>query len=77
MIGPCPYDCNNKNEFGYCRNTGCVNPKYQQIIHFTYCNSTLDSPCRTCGNHPMNGGNGFCNCTLGLPIATVERRDNE
>ncbi len=31
MIGQCPYDCNNKNELGYCRSTGCVNPKYQQI----------------------------------------------
>lgn len=70
MTGQCPYDCDNKNEFGYCRNTGCVNPKYQNIVFFTNCNSTLDSPCRLCGNHPMNGGNGFCNCTLGLTSIT-------
>ena len=25
MIGPCAYDCNNKNDFGYCRSSGCVN----------------------------------------------------
>jgi len=24
-------------------------------------------PCQCCSNHPSNGGNGVCNCTLGLP----------
>ena len=22
-------------------------------------------PCRNCSNHPINGGSGICNCTLG------------
>lgn len=24
--------------------------------------------CRSCPNHPSNGGSGFCNCTLGTPV---------
>ena len=24
-VGPCPYDCFNKTEFGYCKTTGCIN----------------------------------------------------
>lgn len=27
-------------------------------------------PCRTCPNHPSNGGSGFCNCTLGQTPTT-------
>ena len=26
---------------------------------------TLSTPCRYCANHPSNGGNGICHCTLG------------
>lgn len=25
------------------------------------------NPCRTCSNHPSNGGSGICFCTLGMP----------
>ena len=28
MNSPCPYVCNNKTEYGYCKTTGCINPKY-------------------------------------------------
>lgn len=28
------------------------------------------SACQHCPNHPDNGGNGICNCTLGLPNIT-------
>lgn len=30
---------------------------------------TLDIPdvCKSCRNHPSNGGSGICNCTLGTP----------
>ena len=30
---------------------------------------TLDIPdaCKSCSNHPSNGGSGICNCTLGTP----------
>ena len=23
--------------------------------------------CKSCSNHPSNGGSGICNCTLGTP----------
>ncbi len=26
--------------------------------------------CRSCSNHPINGGSGICNCTLSMPVAT-------
>lgn len=29
-------------------------------------NSYIPSPCRTCRNHPNNGGSGNCNCILGV-----------
>ena len=30
---------------------------------------TLSIPdaCQSCSNHPLNGGSGICNCTLGTP----------
>lgn len=30
----------------------------------------ISDPCKTCSNHPTNGGSGICNCTLGLPQIT-------
>lgn len=28
-MGPCPhYDCTNRNSFGYCDSTACINPNY-------------------------------------------------
>ncbi len=28
-MGPCPhYDCTNRNSFGYCNSTACINPNY-------------------------------------------------
>lgn len=33
MCNPCPYVCINKNSFGYCQSTGCINPNYQ-IVEF-------------------------------------------
>jgi len=27
-------------------------------------------PCKTCSNHPKNGGSGICHCILGLPKIT-------
>lgn len=26
----CPYICDNKTEYGYCKTTACINPKYNQ-----------------------------------------------
>ena len=71
-MGICPYDCDNKTEFGYCKTTGCINPIYQnkqcweifQLITIP----AVSSPCFRCPNNPINGGSGICFCTLGTPI---------
>ena len=28
LYGPCLKVCENKTEYGYCRTTACINPKY-------------------------------------------------
>lgn len=28
---------------------------------------TYTDPCKTCSNHPSNGGSGICSCILALP----------
>lgn len=27
----CPYICNNKTVYGYCKTTACINPEYNKI----------------------------------------------
>lgn len=71
MIGPCFFDCNNKNELGYCLTTACINPNYNysyfsSMINYNYPNS----PCENCSNNPKNGGSGICHCILGVPRIT-------
>ena len=34
---------------------------YQDLKSFSY----IPPACRACGNHPGNGGSGFCSCVLG------------
>lgn len=31
MTYNCPHVCGNKTEFGYCKTTVCINPKYNQF----------------------------------------------
>ena len=31
---------------------------------------SLPDACKTCSNHPRNGGSGVCLCTLGMPNIT-------
>lgn len=31
---------------------------------------SLPDACKTCSNHPRNGGSGICLCTLGTPKIT-------
>lgn len=33
-------------------------------------NSSIPVACRHCSCHPSNGGNGICNCTLGMTQVT-------
>ena len=30
----------------------------------------IPAACRSCSNHPSNGGSGICHCTLGSPTIT-------
>jgi len=43
--------------------------KLDKIINEPY-NSSVPAPCINCANHPSNGGNGICHCTLASPIIT-------
>ena len=33
MTGVCLFNCSNKNSFGYCKTTGCINPDYINTIY--------------------------------------------
>ena len=35
------------------------------VKQLPYDMSSIPRPCRTCSNHPINGGSGMCNCILG------------
>ena len=67
----CPYICDNKTEYGYCKTTTCINPGYHNIdySHYTYTYSNSEY-CTRCLNHPRNGGSGICSCILATPIIT-------
>ena len=50
---------------------------YTPNMNFDYI-STIPEPCKTCPNHPSNGGSGMCNCTLGDTITystNTEKKD--
>ena len=32
----CPYPCRNKTEYGYCKTTVCINPKFDRTRTFTW-----------------------------------------
>ena len=70
MMGPCPFDCYNKTEYGYCKNTGCINSAYQQIVFNDTGGNGYQSPCTDCTNNPANGGSGICHCVLGTSTIT-------
>ena len=36
---------------------------------------TIPEACRSCMNHPSNGGSGICHCTLGSPSVTCSSID--
>ena len=38
-------------------------------------NTYIPEACRSCTNHPSNGGTGICHCTLGLPSVTCNSID--
>ena len=42
-----------------------------QVVWTNY----IPEACRSCSNHPANGGSGICNCTLGSPSVTCSSID--
>lgn len=42
------------------------------IVRVPFCETyyKVPSACRTCSNHPSNGGSGVCHCVLGAQSAT-------
>ena len=38
-------------------------------------NNYIPEACRSCMNHPSNGGTGICHCTLGHPTVTCNTTD--
>ena len=36
----------------------------------TWTETGIPEACRSCSNHPSNGGSGICNCTLGMTKIT-------
>lgn len=58
----------------------------EAVVQNTYQYRTTTSPqvvwtnyipeaCRSCSNHPSNGGSGMCHCTLGSPGVTCNSTD--
>lgn len=49
-------------------------PSLNDYLNLNLKDSLVDnfeqSSCDNCPNHTKNGGNGMCNCTLGLPKVT-------
>lgn len=70
-MGPCPhYDCTNRNSFGYCNTTACINPNYNHKSLTTA--STVDVVevvrCKDCKHCSLNRkvGNAYCDLGIGL-----------
>ena len=38
-------------------------------------NNGVPEACRSCSNHPSNGGTGICHCTIGSPSVTCNSID--
>lgn len=52
-----------------CLNCGWLsNPETDEITRIPCPENKTKIPegCRTCSNHPNNGGNGICHCVLGI-----------
>ena len=53
----------------YCGNCGWTHVEKEEVCRIPYVPDTssfsIPAACKTCSNHPSNGGSGICNCTLG------------
>ena len=58
-----------QREFERGRNSNVITTGFQQIknpLDFYTTSDNIPAACKTCSNHPSNGGSGICHCTLGL-----------
>ena len=43
---------------------------YDHLLDWSYANLNgggIPDSCKTCSNHPSNGGSGICHCIMGIP----------
>lgn len=56
-----------------CKECGWSHTKQEEVLKIPYPTlksdfievTQVNNPCANCLNHPINGGSGICNCTLG------------
>ena len=48
---------------------------YKPTAPTIYWPNNIPEACRSCMNHPSNGGTGICHCTLGSPSVTCNSID--
>lgn len=68
------YECSDCGYFWYAKDDKNISicPKCQNKVHeYIYTNipkwdtNAIPLACRSCNNHPSNGGSGICHCILG------------
>ena len=42
----------------------------ERIINWVNLNDNIPYVCKSCSNHPSNGGSGICHCIMGTPPIT-------
>lgn len=61
------YDCVRKFNKWIIKNDDAV--KYDDFVKYAPAPNVetlhIPDPCKSCSNHPSNGGSGICHCTLG------------
>ena len=77
MSGPCPYECFNKTEYGYCRSTVCTNKSVIEHLTNQGCNTQFTyGPNSKCYKVPCShcGGVGYVtiNELSTTPASTVQ-----
>lgn len=91
MSSPCPYICNNKTEYGYCKTTGCIHKGvwYLQTKHgrwlktgqsFVCPDKFRNYFCSVCGfeldTHIRQEPNYCPNCGSKMDLDEVEEQKN-
>ena len=66
MISACPYLCDNKTEYGYCKTTGCINPKVSSCVGYAgYCAvNAQEVVTEDCPHWVWDKPNDDCRCSI-------------